>query len=126
MLKYFQSTIKFVLVLVLCMSLFPKIAFGATSEIFYDNSISKWEKVYIYYWGTAGPACPGTEIKSVVGRDNIYSFILPDGVTAMIFNNEDKGEQSTDVVDIQSGSTYVSLGIEGGKHVVMKKGCYRN
>ena len=121
MLKYFQSTIKFVLVLVLCMSLFPKTVFGATSEIFYDNSISKWEKVYIYYWGTTGPAWPGTEMTPVVGKDNIYSFTLPDGATAMIFNNENKGEQSTDIVDIQSGSTYVSLGIEGGKHVVMKK-----
>ena len=120
--KGIKKGINFVLLLALSLSLFQVSAFAATdTTIYFDNSVTKWDKVYIYYWGATGSTWPGTEMSPVVGKDNIYKGTVPAGATGMIFNNEGKGQQSTDVVDIQDGSTYVSLGLEGGKHVVMKK-----
>lgn len=110
------------LTLLLVISLFSVSAFAATEiTIYYDNSVTKWNKVSIYYWGDASNTWPGTDMSQVAGQTNLYQVKIPQGAKGIIFNDGGNGQQSTDVVDIQDGSTYVALGLEGGKYVVLKK-----
>ena len=120
--NFIKRGINFILFFALSLSLFQVSAFAATgTNIYFDNSVTKWDKVFVYYFGASGNTWPGTEMSPVVGQSDIYKITLPAGVSGMVFNNEGKGQQSTDVVDIQPEGTYVALGLEGGKYVVMKK-----
>lgn len=87
--------------------------------VYYDNSVTNYEKVNIYYWGSSSATWPGVEMEKVDGRDNIYKYTLPSGTNGIIFNNGTV--QSTDITDIENNAEYVSIGNEGGKDVVMKK-----
>ncbi len=72
--------------------------------IFYDNSETKWEKVYAYFWGgmpvnkVTGEVFeqkyaewPGYEMEKVEGTD-LYRMPVPVGVTNIIFNTGVKDE----------------------------------
>lgn len=74
--------------------------------IYYDNSETKWEKVYAYWWGgmsfnsfTQEPyyfaEWPGFEMKQIEGTD-IYRIVAPFGVQGIIF---DSGVTDREVAD---------------------------
>ena len=65
--------------------------------IFYDNSETKWENVYVYWWGGGKPVKIGTDIlyvnewpgfkmEKVEGTD-IYKILAPAGPSGIIFSN---------------------------------------
>ncbi|MBQ5561983.1 MAG: starch-binding protein [Clostridia bacterium] len=64
--------------------------------IYFDNSETKWEKVYAYWWGNAsknkitgqdmyGAAWPGIEMEKI-GDTDIYRIAVPVGPTGFIFD----------------------------------------
>lgn len=87
--------------------------------VYYDNSVTNYANVNIYYWGSTSATWPGFEMEKVDGKDNLYKYTVPKGTTGIIFN--DGKVQSTDITDIEDNAEYVSIGNEGGKDVVMKK-----
>ena len=87
--------------------------------VYYDNSVTNYSTVNIYYWGSTSATWPGFEMEKVDGKDDLYKYTVPKGTTGIIFN--DGKVQSTDVTDIEDNAEYVSIGNEGGKDVVMKK-----
>ena len=64
--------------------------------IYYDNSETKWDKVYAYWWdaiptnkisgGLYGAEWPGIELEKIEGTD-IYRLIMPMGPTMIIFSS---------------------------------------
>lgn len=73
--------------------------------VYYDNSSTKWSKVYAYMWSDANPKMmtwPGVEMTKVSG--DVYSAEIPDGATNIIFNNN---TAQTDDLTLQgSGMIY--------------------
>lgn len=76
--------------------------------IFYDNSETKWEKVYAYFWGgvpvnkvtgkvfsSKYAEWPGYEMEKVEGTD-LYRMPVPKGVTNIIFST---GVKDVDVAN---------------------------
>ncbi len=74
--------------------------------VYYDNSETKWEKVYVYWWGglafnsfTKDPyyyaEWPGFEMEQINGTD-IYRVVAPWGNTGIIF---DSGVTDREVAD---------------------------
>ena len=71
-----------------------------TKYIFYDNSETKWDKVYAYWWGGVtddyaknmvtgedyGGPWPGILMEQIEGTD-IYKIAAPQGPTGFIFNS---------------------------------------
>ena len=64
--------------------------------IYFDNSETKWEKIYAYWWGNAsknkitgqdmyGAAWPGIEMEKI-GDTDIYRIAVPVGPTGFIFD----------------------------------------
>lgn len=65
--------------------------------VYYDNSETKWDKVYVYWWGgmsinsiTKEPYYfadwPGFQMEQIAGTD-VYRVIAPFGVTGIIFDS---------------------------------------
>ena len=92
---------------------------GEGITVYYDNSVTNYDNVNIYYWGSTSDSWPGYEMEKVEGKENLYKYTVPSGTAGIIFNNGKT--QSTDVTDIENNAEYVSIGNEGGKDVVMKK-----
>ena len=92
---------------------------GEGITVYYDNSVTNYDNVNIYYWGSTSASWPGYEMEKVEGKENLYKYTVPSGTAGIIFNNGKT--QSTDVTDIENNAEYVSIGNEGGKDVVMKK-----
>lgn len=69
-----------------------------TKYIFYDNSETKWENVYAYWWGGMesnnivtgeeryGNAWPGVKMEQIEGTD-IYKVAAPEGPDGFIFSS---------------------------------------
>lgn len=69
-----------------------------SNYVYYDNSETKWEKVFAYWWSTATRITnkitgedyymdwPGTQMEQIEGTD-IYRVALPVGATAIIFDS---------------------------------------
>lgn len=87
--------------------------------VYYDNSETKWEKVYAYWWG--GPSInsvtkesyylaewPGFKMEQIEGTD-IYRIVAPYAVTGIIFDSgvTDRevyeGKTAYQTVDLQYG-----------------------
>ncbi len=85
--------------------------------VYYDNSETKWEKVYAYWWG--GPSInsvtkessylaewPGIEMEQIKGTD-IYRIVAPYAVTGIIFDSGvtdravSEGKEAYQTVDLQ-------------------------
>jgi LPXTG-motif cell wall-anchored protein len=89
--------------------------------IYYDNTASQWEEVYIYSWGVSGETTgewPGA--KMTKGENNIYSYELPNrGEKWVIFSDgvgKSDGRQTSDLyIDtiLENNSTYVSFSSSG-------------
>lgn len=66
--------------------------------VYYDNSETKWEKVYAYWWSSGTPVVnkisgglymvewPGVEMEKIDGTE-IYKVIAPEGATNIIFDS---------------------------------------
>ncbi|MBQ2383653.1 MAG: starch-binding protein, partial [Oscillospiraceae bacterium] len=66
-------------------------------RLFYDNTESNWDSVYIYYWSDDNTAMifwPGE--KMVDEGDQIFSYVLPGDAQYVIFNNNN-GQQTGDM-----------------------------
>ena len=73
----------------------------------FDNSASKWSKVYIHYWSDQDKQMiqwPGVEMTA--GADNIYTTAIPSNATAVLFHNGD-GTQTADLNILTNGDTYI-------------------
>lgn len=68
--------------------------------IYYDNSLSKWNDVYCYYWGPASNTWPGEKMEPVEETADLYSISLPKECS-VVFNNNNKGKQSNDVTKLK-------------------------
>lgn len=74
--------------------------------IYYDNTISKWDKVYCHYWGSsASTTWPGEEMTPVEGETEIYTITIPKD-SGVVFNNNNNGKQSEDVSKITHMHVY--------------------
>lgn len=74
--------------------------------VYYDNSETKWDKVYAYWWGGMSintitkeayyfAEWPGFEMEQIKGTD-VYRIVAPFGVTGIIF---DSGVTDRDVAE---------------------------
>ena len=73
----------------------------------FDNTASKWSKVYIHYWSDADKQMvqwPGVEMTA--GTDNIYTIAIPSNATMVLFNNGN-GSQTADLNVLKNGDTYI-------------------
>ena len=69
--------------------------------IYFDNSKTKWDKVYAYWWdaiptnkisgGLYGGEWPGVELEKIEGTD-IYRLVMPMGPTQIVFSSGVKDE----------------------------------
>ena len=62
-----------------------------TNTVYYDNSVSQWDKVYYYAWDNQGRCktqWPGEEVTTIVQKDgrNCYKVELDGQYTSVIFN----------------------------------------
>lgn len=78
-----------------------------TVTIFYDNSATKWSNVKVHYWGASETNWPGVDMTLV--KDNIWTYILPQGITGVVFNNG-SGDQTNDISNPTPGHLYKGLG----------------
>ena len=100
--------------------------------IYFDNSSTKWSKVYIYIWEKQGNTDKdkykewdkADEMQKVEGTDNIYSFTVPDDMTPdkynmLIFKNGNNGDQNQtiDLGFIEEGFAYKINSDNTGKRV---------
>ena len=115
--KCTKKLLSLLLVLAMVLSLLPAAALAADSVatiggdnvvaqdssdfiLYYDNTNTKWESVYIYAWNDEGEitkSWPGNRMKLVDGQTSIYYAQLPGNTTKVIFNNN-YGEQTEDLV----------------------------
>ena len=73
----------------------------------FDNTSSKWEKVYIYYWSELEKEMvewPGEEMTA--GTDERYTAAIPSNATKVLFNNGDR-LQTADLDILKNGDIYV-------------------
>ena len=69
---------------------------GMADYLYYDNSETKWDKVFAYWWGNEtknkitgepyGKEWPGVEMEKIEGTD-IYRIAVPVGPSGFIFNS---------------------------------------
>jgi LPXTG-motif cell wall-anchored protein len=89
--------------------------------LYYDNSASQWDKVYIYSWGVSGTFTgdwPGSEMTYL--GDNLYSYEMPNrGEKYVIFNDGTGRTPETQTSDLyiesllEQGGKYVSFSASG-------------
>jgi hypothetical protein len=73
----------------------------------FDNTASKWHKVYVYYWSEEDQqmtAWPGDEMTA--GTDNIFTAAIPSNADKVLFHNGD-GSQTADMDILKNGDTYI-------------------
>lgn len=78
--------------------------------VYFDNNPTNWANVYAYTWNSESSVetavWPGVEVTTVA--EGIYTYVLPEGVDRIIFNNgmaDDEGQQTEDL-EIVVGKTY--------------------
>ncbi|WP_049722857.1 starch-binding protein [Gilvimarinus polysaccharolyticus] len=81
----------------------------------YDNS-NNWENVYAHLWVTVNgvdqPLAPWPGVAMTADNDgNWWSYyiepdLLPNGSVNVVFNNNDNGEQSENIIDVSESSSY--------------------
>ncbi|MCQ2515166.1 MAG: leucine-rich repeat protein, partial [Ruminococcus sp.] len=66
--------------------------------VYYDNSISLWSDVYVYYWNENDSSVqkewPGVKMTSIGNKE--YKAVIPANITNVAFNNN-KGSQTLDL-----------------------------
>ena len=81
--------------------------------VYYDNSVSKWDFVNVYYWSdSSNPVEWSGSAMTRIGTTDVYSFTLPAGVSYVIFNNKtngvEGGEQTGDINLSSKGNIYTN------------------
>lgn len=69
-------------------------------QVYFDNSVSQWSKVYVYYWGGSAPGMgwdDAREMTTIDRANNIYTYIFKDGVPANLIFKSDNGQQTKDL-----------------------------
>lgn len=69
-------------------------------QVYFDNSVSQWSNVYVYYWGGSAPAMKWEEAREMTAIDranNMYTYIFKDGVPANLIFKSDNGQQTKDL-----------------------------
>lgn len=104
--KNMKKVLSLVLALVLAMGMMSIAAMAEdTVTIYYDNTTSNYEEVAVYYWDAGGEiAWPGFLMTPVEGEANLYSYEVPTWAKNIIFNNNDNGQQTADLVIPTDGS----------------------
>lgn len=85
---------------------FTKVAEPVGTTVYYDNSLTNWNSVKIYFWG-GDSQCewPGVDMKRE--ESHIWSYTLPDGADKCIFNNGGNGAgQTVNIVDLAENHLY--------------------
>ncbi len=95
--------------------------------VYYDNSETKWEKVYAYWWSDEGFAnniitggfyeakWPGFQMEQIAGTD-IYRVVAPDGASNIIFDSGvTDDEVATGINAYQTRDLVYKLGENTGK-----------
>lgn len=89
-------------------------------DVYCINS-AKWAEVYVHAWpkgstGTTWPGYPMTKTGETVNGFDVYKATIEADYDGVIFNNNDKGSQTSDLTaqenqyfDIKSGKWYASL-----------------
>ena len=89
-------------------------------DVYCINS-AKWAEVYVHAWptgstGTTWPGYPMTKTGETVNGFDVYKATIESAYDGVIFNNNDKGSQTSDLTaqegqyfDIKSGKWYKSL-----------------
>ena len=122
--------IKLVLVILITISMVPTKVFAEgdvnqeekSIKIIFDNSFTKWNEVYLYYFNSPTSIdWPGIKMEPVEGRENIYEAKVTKGTENIIVNNS-QGEQSQDINDVVDGGEYIGVQKEGKKVAVFRKG----
>lgn len=76
----------------------------AENTIYFDNSYSNWDNVYVHYWGGASQSTwPGAKMTCV--GDNLYSFSCPGGTTGLVFNIGSNNSQTGNLA-FEAGHVY--------------------
>ena len=79
-----------------------------SNTVYYDNSVSQWDKVYYYAWDNQGrqnAEWPGEEVTTKDDRG--YYQVSVEGYTSIIFNNPDaQGLKQTEDLTIEDGKVY--------------------
>lgn len=95
------------------------VALKAGSRIFFDNSEAKWENVYFYAWnyGFFGDFVP---MKSVEGKENLYSVVVPvdvpNGAEYFLFTDSKtwSGHQTQNQKALTGVNTYAPTTADAG------------
>lgn len=75
--------------------------------IYYDNSVTNWNRVLVHHWPVQETSWPGVEMIEV--QPSIYKYVVPVGTTGVVFNNG-SGDQTNDVTGFQDGYIYKGTG----------------
>ena len=97
---------------------FTKVERPAGKTIYFDNSIVKWNPVYIYFYPEKN-GWPGQEMEKV--GEYLYKYVVPEETTIIVFNGGNNSNQ-TDYIkgaDIVHNATYQAT---GGRNVVRLSG----
>lgn len=97
---------------------FTKVERPAGKTIYFDNSIVKWNPVYIYFYPEKN-GWPGQEMEKV--GEYLYKYVVPEETTVIVFNGGSNSNQTDDIkgADIVHNATYQAT---GGRNVVRLSG----
>lgn len=97
---------------------FTKVERPAGKTIYFDNSIVKWNPVYIYFYPEKN-GWPGQEMEKV--GEYLYKYVVPEETTVIVFNGGSNSNQTNDIkgADIVHNATYQAT---GGRNVVRLSG----
>lgn len=86
------------------------------SKVYFKNTYG-WDKVRVHYWVEGGSATTWPGEAPVYYGDDLYGYTLPEGYenVNVIFNNNNKGEQ-TKTVKIEDGETKIFVGNGEGEN----------
>lgn len=80
---------------------------GNLITVYYDNSVTNWNEVYVHYWGGATEtAWPGIKMKS--GGNNIFVAEVPEESNA-VFNNGGNGNQTVNIEPLEDNHLYKGM-----------------
>ena len=98
--------------------------------VYFDNTQTRWDNVYVHYWGREASVWPGKAMSSLASRSPMrkvgsygYYYNLPVGTTGIVFNNGETNSmaQTGDYVALHQhvynasddiGPIYLMTGVE--------------
>ena len=101
-----KRLVSILLCLAMVLAVLPMAVFAADTTTVYFANTGNWDTVAVYWWGSAStnPAWPG-EVMTDLGN-GYWSYDVPSDITGIVFNNNDKGAQTSDLSMPTDGSNY--------------------